>query len=167
MRRELQEMKKTTYLWKIDKFSSFKKKKFSEVELKSESFYTGSSSTCGYHVRVIMWSDDICYNSNSEEFLGIEILKGKHDVLLEWPFQKTVTYTLIDQNHKYSDRKNISKCVTYKESQRYLADYYQKKKLGSFCPYLLSSSEHNICSNDSLGIFIKDDTVYIKVEIDH
>ena len=166
MRRELQEMKRTTFLWKIEKFSSFKKKKFSEVEMKSESFYTGPNGGSGYHVRVVMWSDDICYNSSSEEFLGIEILKGKYDVLLEWPFQKTVTYTLIDQNHKYSERRNISKCVTYDESKLYLADYYHKKKLGSFCPYLLSSSGHNISSSDFPGSYVKDDTIYIQVEID-
>lgn len=166
LRKELQEMKRTTFLWKIEKFSSFRKKKFSEVEMKSDSFYTGPNGGSGYHVRVVMWSDDICYNSSSEEFLAIEILKGKYDVLLEWPFQKTVTYILIDQNHKYSERKNISKCVTYDESKRYLADYYHKKKLGSFCPYLLSSSGHNISSSGFSGSYVKDDTIYIQVEID-
>ena len=34
-------------------------------------------------------------------------MKGKYDAIVTWPFQKKVTFTLIDQQEKSKDRKNI------------------------------------------------------------
>ena len=84
-------------------------------------------------------------------------MKSDYDNLLEWPFQKKVKFTLINQQNRSKDL--TEKMVPNKESAS-----FQKPKndvnIGSGCQQLISLDRLD------LEGFLKDDTLYFDIKIE-
>ena len=92
-------------VWKIEAFD----KHLEEIrELFSDPFYT---SPQGYKMRL-----KLDPGGEDGEYVGVflQIMKGKYDNMLTWPFHyTTVTFTLIDQQENGELRENYSAHFTY------------------------------------------------------
>ena len=101
------ENKTGVYLWKIRGFHEIlqQAKAGKTVVIKSAPFYT---SEFGYKVRMCLYPNGDGKAKNSHLSIFICIMKGDHDSILQWPFSKQVTFTLIDPKESPEDRKNIS-----------------------------------------------------------
>ena len=66
--------------------------------IESDPFYTGP---CGYKLKVFAnlylpyWRTG---SSSPHLSIGIALMEGEHDDMLNWPFNKKITSTVIDQN---------------------------------------------------------------------
>ena len=89
----------------------------------------------------------------------IALMKSDHDAILSWPFNKSYTFTLIDQQDNEKERENIEWSVTPKGEK----DFEKPKDLanpGLGCP--------NVVSHTTLETrkYIKDDNVLITVSVE-
>ncbi|XP_068683028.1 TNF receptor-associated factor 4-like isoform X2 [Montipora foliosa] len=79
-----------------------------EDEIKSAPFYT---SEFGYKVRMSLNPNGVGKGENTHLSIFIYIMKGDYDSILQWPFRKRVTFTLIEPKENPEDRNNISSIV--------------------------------------------------------
>ena len=100
-------LQNNVYTWKIGGFEE--RWRIAEVysfdKIYSDPFYSGE---CGYKFR--MW----LYPGDRTRFLSLFItnIKGEYDAILQWPFPKRVTLTLIDQQENLGERQNVSQTIT-------------------------------------------------------
>lgn len=95
--------------------------------------------------------------------LFICICRGDYDTLLVWPFSHRVTFTLLDQGDDIDNRRHIVYSVkpnTCKENKPFLGRPITDRNA--------SFGAQKFTDLDTMGTleYIKDDTIYIKVEID-
>ena len=93
-----------TFTWRIDGFSEVlrKVKSGEKTCIDSSPFYR-----CGYKCKLSLDPNGDGALKNTHLSVYLTIMKGKYDAILTWPFQKKVTFTVIDQQEKAKDRKNI------------------------------------------------------------
>lgn len=98
-----------SFTWRINNFSELLRKARSgeESDIESTPFYR-----CGYKCKLIMGlnedgSEDEDEDEDTYLSIYIIIMKGEYDAALTWPFQKRVTFTLIDQQENANNRENI------------------------------------------------------------
>ncbi|CAF1296856.1 unnamed protein product, partial [Didymodactylos carnosus] len=95
--------------------------------------------------------------------LFICICRGEYDSLLMWPFSHRVTFTLLDQCEDPDNRRNISYVVkpnTCKENKPFLG-----RPIGERNASFGAQKFMDLDTMSTLD-YIRDDTIYIKVEID-
>lgn len=90
----------------------------------------------------------------------LQLMQGEHDDVIEWPFSKTIIFTIIHQDDKckwykrqmgsYSDNGR-----DVKEMQKPISNYNEGYGYDQFIPILK-------LQNDG---FVKNNTLYIKCEI--
>ena len=104
-------------------------------------------------VRVPKWRRE-GYGTHVSVFLMI--MRGDFDALLSWPFEQKVTFTVIDQerNNDYRDSFRPRYGGTSWERPR------STKNIGSGIPLFF------LHENLSSGGYIRNDTMFITVEID-
>uniref|UniRef100_A0A7I5E8Y1 TNF receptor-associated factor 5 n=1 Tax=Haemonchus contortus TaxID=6289 RepID=A0A7I5E8Y1_HAECO len=91
----------------------------------------------------------------------VTLVRGKYDSLLQWPFDLTVCITLLDQNPVYENRCDIS----YRVDARKIKDKCEflerpmTDKNGSF-------GAQTFCRLAVMDNFIREDTMFLKIEID-
>ena len=95
--------------------------------------------------------------------LFICICRGEYDALLAWPFSHRVTFTLLDQCEDVNNRRHIVYTVkpnTCKENKPFLGRPITERNA--------SFGAQKFTELDTLQTleYIKDDTLFIKVEID-
>ena len=100
------------FVWKIECFKEMLKdaKRGRNSSIHSGNFYTGPN---GYRFVLIMYPNGIGAGKNTHISVYLKILRGKYDAVLPWPFRKTVTFTLIDQEENGMDKKNYVKTLSY------------------------------------------------------
>ena len=95
----------TRFIWKINKFSevlSEAKAKIKEV-VESDPFYTDR-----YKLKVLVRPNGIpLFGFNRCLSVGIVVMEGEYDAMLPWPFNRKVTFTLIDQQEDPEKRENV------------------------------------------------------------
>ncbi len=96
--------------------------------------------------------------------LFICICKGDYDALLAWPFSHRVTFTLLDQCNDIDNRRHITYSVKpniCKENKPFLGRPITERNA--------SFGAQKFTDLDTLATleYIKDDAIYIKVEIDN
>ena len=62
-----------------------------------------------------MYPNGTGVGQNTHISLYLTILRGKYDAVLAWPFRKTVTLTLIDQEENMMHKKNCVQTLDYNE----------------------------------------------------
>ncbi len=95
--------------------------------------------------------------------LYICICRGEYDCLLSWPFSHRITFTLLDQCNDIDNRRPIIYSVKpniCKENKPFLGRPISDRNA--------SFGAQKFTDLDTLASFeyIKDDTIFIKVEID-
>ena len=93
-----------SFTWRIDGLSkllgSAKSKEITRVE--SSPFYI-----CGYKCKLQMDPNDNQKEEGTHLSIFVVIMRGENDATLEWPFQKRVVFTLIDQQETDASKQNI------------------------------------------------------------
>ena len=94
------------FVWKISGFNGLLKsaKKGINTDVESSPFFTGP---VGYKLCVFIYPNGNDDGRNTHLSVYICLLKGKYDAILPWPFSKTVTFTLIDQQENELHAKNF------------------------------------------------------------
>ena len=138
------------------------KRKLSEAKdrngrnvIKGDPFY---SSVFGYKMRII-----VELNETREEYKGhlgvyIELMKSDHDAILSWPFKKSYTFTLIDQQNRQQERKNIEMTMTPQGEE----SFERPKDLANLGYGYAKFVSHTTLETRK---YIKDDTVFITVSV--
>ena len=146
------------YIWKINGFSEILRQ--AKVGLQdtiySDPFYT---KQCGYKVKMRLNPNGDDLGKNTHLSLRLIIMKGEYDAILQWPFAKPVTLTLIDQQGDPDDRENIvGSFTTYSGawSSRPVREENQPTGFPKFV------------SHDNLKkrAYIVDDAIFIKAKFD-
>ncbi|XP_068731079.1 TNF receptor-associated factor 4-like [Montipora capricornis] len=150
------ENKPCVYLWKIRGFRELLRQARAgyKDEIKSAPFYT---SEFGYKVRMSLYPNGNGEGKNTYLSIFIHIMKGDYDSVLEWPFRKRITFTLIDQKENPDDRDNISSTLE-KEGRDDWNSRPKEKENG------VSMGFHKFVSHDKLmkSGCILDDTIFIE-----
>uniref|UniRef100_A0AC35EU43 Uncharacterized protein n=1 Tax=Panagrolaimus sp. PS1159 TaxID=55785 RepID=A0AC35EU43_9BILA len=148
-------------IWKIDSM----KKRIHLAESLEEPIIYSSTFLSGRHgYRMVL---SACLNGSDENTRGkklslfVTILKGENDAILPWPFTHRITLTLMDQNHDFKKRQHFSFMITpYAsiETEVYIGrpKSEQNAAFGS----------KDFCDLPFMHNFIKDDTMFIKCNID-
>ena len=107
---------KTRFIWKIKSFRESLRlvKEGVKERIESDPFYTGRY---GYKLKVFaQWRCHFLEFAFSKrpiyigaDFLtGIVLMEGEYDDMLPWPFNKKITFTIIDQNKDLKERQNMT-----------------------------------------------------------
>ena len=107
---------KTRFIWKIKSFRESLRlvKEGVKERIESDPFYTGRY---GYKLKVFaQWRCHFLGLASSKrpiyidtDFLtGIVLMEGEYDDMLPWPFNKKITFTIIDQNKDLKERQNMT-----------------------------------------------------------
>ena len=116
------------------------------------------SSVFGYKMRMT-----VDLNETRELYKGhmgvyIQLMKSDHDAILSWPFKKSYTFTLIDQQDNEEERKNIQTTATPR-GQKNFERPKDLANIGNGYPKFVS---HTTLETRK---YIKDDTVFITVSV--
>lgn len=157
--REVSKLKQESppFVWRITGFKGLLKaaKKKTAIKVESGAFSTGPA---GYNLRVVIYPNGLGTYENTHMSVFISLLKGKYDAILPWPFKKTVTFTLIDQQENELYAMNV------------VSRFIQDAENACFArPVHFSDSEYgfrSFISHDELQSrgYIVDDTLFLKVQ---
>ncbi|XP_068683709.1 TNF receptor-associated factor 4-like isoform X2 [Montipora foliosa] len=153
------ENKPCVYLWKIGSYhESLRRAKIGhKVQMKSTSFHTDEF---GYKVRMSLYPNGDGKGKNTHLSIFLYIMKGDYDSILRWPFQKQVTFTLIDPKENPEDRNNISRTMGKQEEKEWNSrPETEENSSGWGFPEFVS--------HDNLmeGGYILEDTIFIEARI--
>ncbi|VDK57231.1 unnamed protein product [Anisakis simplex] len=92
----------------------------------------------------------------------ISIMRGEFDALLEWPFTNQIKITLLDQNEDISSRNNIEYVIkpTPIAAHKSFLDRPISERNASF-------GAVRFCELDIVEKYIRDDVMFIKVDVDN
>ena len=144
----------SSFTWRIDCFSEVLRKAKSGEETRKESspFYRH-----GYKFKLSIIPNGVGQRKNSYLSAFLIIMKGEYDATLTWPFDKTFTFTLIDQQENEHDRENT------------VMSYTSDPKLSNFARPVIKENDgwgfHNFVSHTKLQKrrYIVDDTIFVQV----
>ena len=96
------------YTWKIGGFEEIlrRAKTGDNVWIVSDPFYIGE---CSYKFGMSLKPNGDGEGENTHLSLFLANFEGEYDAVLQWPFPKEVTLTLIDQQRNLDDRQTVSR----------------------------------------------------------
>ena len=145
------------FVWKISGFNGLLKsaKKGINTEVDSPPFFTGP---VGYKLCVFIYpnGDDEGWNTHLSVY--VSILRGKYDAILTWPFRKTVTFTVIDQQENELYANNVADMFIPDPANANFARPVKDSNDGYGFPHFMSHRELRSRR------YIVDDTLFLKVE---
>ena len=105
------------YTWKIGGFQEIlrRAKTGDSNDIYSDPFYIGE---CSYKFRMRLYPNGNGEGENTHLSLFLANIEGEYDAILQWPFPKKVTLTLIDQQENLNDRLSVSISLTAEENWR-------------------------------------------------
>ena len=146
------------FVWKIEYFGDILKdaKRGRNTLVSSGNFYTGPN---GYRLVLDMYPNGNGVGKNSHISVYLKILRGKYDAVLPWPFRKTVTVTLIDQEENQMHKENYVMTLSY--NQRY-SDAFARPLTDCNIPHGFPTfiSHQNLRRRR----YIDDDTLFLQVQ---
>ena len=125
-----------------------------EIDICSAPFYD-----YGYKFKLDLNPNGYDAGKDTHLSIFIRIMKSDYDAMLQWPFHKKVTFTLIDQQQEEKDKKNIVRS--------FIAD----PKLKNFkMPVAVCNYGHGLTkfvSHTDLRTrrYVVDDTIFIQVKL--
>ena len=143
-----------SFTWRIDGFSEVlrKAKSGEETRIESSPFYR-----CGYKCKMSINPNGLSSGENTHLSAYLIIMKGEYDATLTWPFDKTFTFTLIDQQENEHNRENIVESATLDPKFSSFARPVKKQNPGW--------GFHQFVSHEKLQKrrYIVDDTIFVQV----
>ncbi|CAM2719264.1 unnamed protein product [Rotaria socialis] len=151
------------YIWKIDHYQEHLQEARSnkKTTLFSPPFLT---SRHGYRLALAICLDGDGKAKGKYVSLFASICRGDYDALLSWPFSHRVTFTLLDQSEDINNRRPVTYSVKpniCKENKPFLGRPVTERN-ASF-----GAQKFTELVTMTSFEYIKDDTIYIKVEIDN
>ncbi|KAG7492903.1 hypothetical protein MATL_G00019810 [Megalops atlanticus] len=154
-----QELESTSYngklIWKIREYQ--KKKKEVTPFLISVPFYTGRS---GYKLCARAYLNGDGQGRGTHLSVYVVLMRGDFDSLLPWPFQQSVTLTVLDQSGARNDITGSFKPDLTSDS--FHRPTSEMNKATGF-PCFISHADLEAPKN---AAFVKDDTLFIKIKVD-
>ena len=95
-----------SFTWRIDGFSKLLESAKSNEITRIES---SPFCSCGYKCKLQMDPNGNKSGKGTHLAIYVLIMRGENDATLEWPFQKRVVFTLIDQQETDASKQNICK----------------------------------------------------------
>ena len=129
--------------------TDFMEKKNTDGVYTSPPFYTHPH---GYHMALVVFANGINKGKGTHITAGVEIVKGKHDAELKWPFAGVVTVTLLNQ---LKDEKHTEHII---KSNELVVGSYGLDMFISHAQLAFSPSQNTQ--------YLKDDTLYFRVSVD-
>ena len=143
-----------SFTWRIDGFSEVlrKAKSGEETRIESSPFYR-----CGYKCKMSINPNGLSSGENTHLSVYLIVMKGEYDATLTWPFDKTFTFTLIDQQENEHNRENIVESATLDPKYSSFARPVKKQNPGW--------GFHQFVSHEKLQKrrYIVDDTIFVQV----
>ena len=143
-------------LWKIDDFHTRRNETLAG-NLNSLHSAPCFTSEYGYKFCLRAYLDGDGLGTGTHLSLFIVIMKSDHDSILEWPFQKKVNFTLINQQNRKRDY--TEKMVADKESPSFQRPK-QDMNIASGCPLFIALDRL-----DAEG-FLKEDSLYFDITVE-
>ena len=144
------------HTWKITGFSEALRqaKTGEEEEMESVPFYN-----CGYKFKISLNPNGHGSGKNTHLSIFFHLMKGEYDAILPWPFNKKVTFMLIDQQEDPNERKNVVMTLTTDPKQMHCwmrpeTDISNGRGFNLIPHYKLKERR-----------YIVDDTLFIQVKI--
>ena len=151
---------KPVHTWKIDGFQEILEQARAEnvVRIESQPFYTGE---CGYKFRLRLYPNGFFAGRNTHLSVFFLLMKGDFDSILKWPFDKRVTFTLIDQDENLNDRENITRTIQVDRKQQNWNSRPREENNTSrgFADFV----QHNVLMK---RCYIRDDSIFIQVKFE-
>ena len=110
-------------------------------------------------MKVLVYLNEI--RDGTESYMGayICLMRSDHDGILNWPFKKSYTFTLVDQQDHEAQRKNHSMTVV-PQGEAYFKRPRQEQNAGfGFQRFISHTKIHT-------RKYIKDSVVYLQVDIE-
>ena len=147
-----------SYVWKVPDFENLKQEaKLGKVEtITSEPFYTWPQ---GYKMKMRIYQNGRGDAKGSHLSIFAYIMKGEYDSILNWPFEQKIKVTLIDQQQKQSDRKDLSQSITPDPSWKNFQRPGEELNTGVGKQKFVS---HEVLQSRR---YIVDDTIFLKIEV--
>ena len=148
------------YTWKIGGFQEILKRAKTgdsdSNDIYSDPFYIGE---CSYKFRMNCNPNGNAEGKNTHLSLFSANVEGEYDAILQWPFPKKVTLTLIDQQGNLNDRQSVSYNLTGTEGR-----WRSRPKRGEKSYWGLP----HFVSHDELQkrAYIVDDTIFIQAKFE-
>ncbi|KXJ29097.1 TNF receptor-associated factor 4 [Exaiptasia diaphana] len=160
---DLERIAHSQLIWRIDEYSDKMKAAQSGemTTLYSPGFIT---SKHGYRLSASVSLNGDGKGKGTHMSVFICILRGPYDALLKWPFDCRVTFTLLDQNSDPSQRKHLKFTIKPNpspENAQFLSRPHKAEKNASFGSAKFAKHAEIESRN-----YIKDDTVFLKINID-
>ena len=134
------------------KLTEYQKKKDNNEITKSTSFYTSPE---GYHICLRVDANGNGDGKQTHVSVFVEILEGKHDNTLKWPFTGTYVFEILNQlEDKNHHTKTLNITSTHKLSVG--SDWGYPKFISH------SKLSHNPSNNTQ---YLKDDTLYFRLTV--
>ena len=143
-------------LWKIDEYHTRRQETLSE-EINALHSAPCFTSEYGYKFCLRAYLDGDGLGRNTHLSVFIVLMKTDHDSILEWPFQKKVKFTLINQQNRKLDV--TEKMVASKDSQSFQRPK-NEMNVASGCPLFISLDRL-----DAEG-FLKEDALFFDVTVE-
>ncbi|XP_047136080.1 TNF receptor-associated factor 5 isoform X2 [Hydra vulgaris] len=149
------------FVWAVPNFRvQFEAAKISEEDkaVYSHPFYTAQY---GYKLRIKVYLNGRDRGKGTHISLYLIIMKGDYDNLLDWPFNHKITFYLLDQSvHRKHKVHQLSPNRSLPNVRAVFNQPTSKENLGIGNP--------SFVSHESMiaGGYIKDDTLFIKCEIE-
>ena len=127
----------------------------SYMRIESDPFYTSHGYKMVLFVRL---------NEGPRGFTGymgvyIRLVPGDHDDRLKWPFDKRITFILVDQQDWESQVQNFEKCMTPPGNAQFNRQVVESDNGRGFPQFILHYNLRN-------RLYVKNHTVYIAVAIE-
>ncbi len=144
-----------TFVWKIPEVRRRRNeaKAGKTISLYSAPFYT---SRHGYKLCLRLYMDGDGSGKGSHLSFFLTLMRGEYDALLPWPFRRTVTLMLQDQDRQQDIVQSFRPEPTSSSFQRPRSEM----NVASGCPTFAPLS---VLNNSS---YVKDDAIFFKCKID-
>ena len=142
---------------KIDNYNQ----KLEDAKTTGNVIYSNPSVICGFKMRLMVFLNGCAEAEGSHLSVFFQLMKGKYDDCMEWPFDRLVYINLINQNNKNTPLKMLLRDAQDRKSnplpsfKKPVTDYNE----GLGWRQLITHSKLRA------GGYIKNDILYIRTEI--
>lgn len=157
------EREKDSFVWPIAGISGILSKFKCYQSMASPPFY--SSKYGGYKLQVLLYPRGITSFDHQYLSVAVQILRGEHDAILEWPFKGKISIKLVDQSKKGQDvvRTSSGFASDRRCKLSYRLNFQQPEEgppnfVANFCKFLSLESLKT-------GSFISCDKIYFEVSV--
>ena len=156
--------KTTKFVWSISQFDfRFRKARAGSSKpcFSSEPFF---SEPYGYRMAITMCPNGVAVSQHNHLSLFAHLVRSNNDVILPWPFQQKVVFTLIDQQEDPSQMKNVEMQMSPKEMP-HLFQPFQKVKQSRYRNERFGFPDFVSHSTLRSRKYIRHDTVLVQFEV--